>query len=406
MKILVIGNVRPGHKALVELGHEIVVLMHQEHSHAPDVKFPYTSLVLMNNQANAEEYAAIAQALHQFHQFERVACFNDIYQAYAVQVAEHLSLPYPHSLVMVNTLNDKYQTRQKLAINQLDDTHCQLIQSMDELIAFSETDPRPFMIKPLDSNASSGVSKVTHVDAISNAVEKLKLSGHNFPIIAETFLVGPEFSVEAMSEGGEHVIIGITQKIKDDDTFIELGHIFPASLNDEIKIKINSFVCNVLTTLGVTDGPSHTEIILTSDGPRIVETHSRAGGDNIFRLIELATGINIYQYEARQLAGESVLACLHTNKTPKCAAAVLFIGLGFDEHTHLVSVDNLEASLQLEHVDQVILIKQTGDKLLPMKSSRDRAALAIATGITGDEAMATCQQALNKLKFNLTREYS
>lgn len=402
MKILVIGNVRPGHKSMVDLGHEIVVLMRFDHSHAPDVRFPYTCLTLMDNNANADEYAEVARTLHKFHKFERVACFNDTYQAFAVAVSEHLNLPYPHTMSTVNTMNDKYATRDQLANSGLDDTACQLIHTPEELAVFAANNQQEFMIKPLHGNASSGVTKVESSEQLDAALHKLQSAGHDFPIIVETFLSGPEYSVEAMSENGEHVIIGITEKFKDAETFIELGHIFPAPLDEDIELEINTFVSDVLTALQLTDGPSHTEIILTKQGPKVVETHSRAGGDNIFRLMELATGISIYQYEARQLAGESVLSDLYTNRTPKCTAAVKFIGLSFDHNTQLKSVDNVEKANALENVDLVALIKQPGDPLPPMKSSRERAAFAIATGEDADSAMTQCENALNTLQFNIT----
>ncbi|MCY7294561.1 ATP-grasp domain-containing protein [Alteromonas sp. a30] len=402
MKILVIGNVRPGHKSLIELGHDIVVLMRKEHSHVPDVSFPYQCLTLMDNQASSQEYAAVAEALHRFHHFQRIACFNDTYQADAAVVAELLSIPYPHTLELVNTLNDKYETRRQLALKDMDDTFFQIVHTEDSLYEVVAEHQCPLMFKPLHGNASSGVSKLSGVEDIEPALVKLRESGFGFPVLVEAYLTGPEFSVEAISEGGQHVIIGITEKLKDDITFIELGHIFPAQLDEQVEKQINQYVDDVLSALGVTDGPTHTEIILTESGPRIVETHSRAGGDNIFRLMELSTGIDIYQYEARQLAGESILNDALENKSIKRTSAVKFIGLGFDQNTGFQSVEHLETAREIENVDQLVVIKQPGDALPPMRSSRERAAFAIATGHDSESAMGVCEQALGQLKFNIT----
>lgn len=48
--------------------------------------------------------------------------------------------------------------------------------------------------------------------------------------------------------------------------------------------------------LSIESGPSHTEIMVTSEGPKIVEIGARLGGDFITsHLVKYATGIDIIE---------------------------------------------------------------------------------------------------------------
>ena len=51
---------------------------------------------------------------------------------------------------------------------------------------------------------------------------------------------------------------------------------------------------------------SHTEVIVTAEGPRIVGTHVRLGGDSIPELIQLVSGVDLEELWIRQTLGESV----------------------------------------------------------------------------------------------------
>ena len=47
---------------------------------------------------------------------------------------------------------------------------------------------------------------------------------------------------------------------------------------------------------GIQNGPSHTEIKVTKDGPKIVELGARLGGDCITtHLVPLSTGVNMVE---------------------------------------------------------------------------------------------------------------
>jgi hypothetical protein len=119
-------------------------------------------------------------------------------------------------------------------------------------------------------------------------------------VLAERFHEGPQYSVEAFSQAAEHAVVAITRKYSDRESMVELGHVLPAPLNDDTQATIRDYVVRMLDALGVEFGPTNTEIVLAADGPRIIETHLRVGGDDIFDLVKDATGVDLVDLQVRQ----------------------------------------------------------------------------------------------------------
>jgi biotin carboxylase len=114
--------------------------------------------------------------------------------------------------------------------------------------------------------------------------------------MAEEFLDGQELSVEGFSAFGKHQILQITTKeTTGAPHFIETGHRQPTVLSSAEEGDIKRCVTFLLDLIGHVIGPSHTELRLTSRGPRIIETHTRPGGDGISDLTELTTGVDVFQ---------------------------------------------------------------------------------------------------------------
>lgn len=73
-----------------------------------------------------------------------------------------------------------------------------------------------------------------------------------------------------------------------------MGHSQPTNHNNEIKNRIMEVAVLAVKAIGIENGPSHTEIIVTEEGPKIVELGARLGGDNITtHLTPLSTGVDM-----------------------------------------------------------------------------------------------------------------
>jgi len=99
----------------------------------------------------------------------------------------------------------------------------------------------PIIIKPRDNSGSRGVLFCADKDAaekgLSIALENSKLK----TVIAEEFIFGEEYSIETVHYNKQHTIIQYTKKITTKFPYnVEMGHIAPAPLDNELKEKINA----------------------------------------------------------------------------------------------------------------------------------------------------------------------
>ena len=91
---------------------------------------------------------------------------------------------------------------------------------------------------------------------------------------------------------GTHHVIAITETLLS-PTFFELGHTMPADLDEPTVRAVHRAVADFLAAIGLTEGPTHTEVRVTPDGPRILESHNRIGGERIHELMQMAFGVDI-----------------------------------------------------------------------------------------------------------------
>ena len=156
---------------------------------------------------------------------------------------------------------------------------------------FLQTEPYPVVLKPVESAGSDGV-KLCH--SFKEAEEHFHVlmnsqmvNGGDCPsVLCQEFLRGKEYVVDHVSREGEHktVMLWVYDKRPcHGSAFVYFGCVPVDSESLEAKILI-PYVRGVLDALEFKNGPSHAEVMMTPDGPCLVEMNCRAhGGDGNWR---------------------------------------------------------------------------------------------------------------------------
>jgi len=129
----------------------------------------------------------------------------------------------------------------------------------------------------------------------------------NDAVLVQEFASGPEFLVDSYSVDGRHGLVDVCRytKVQRGDRigiydlvdFIEPDHQQTAA--------IWPYVQQVLDAVGIRNGCAHTEVILTEDGPRLLEVGARPAGGGHQMISKLATGDNhILRTVAHRVRGE------------------------------------------------------------------------------------------------------
>ena len=144
----------------------------------------------------------------------------------------------------------------------------------------------PVVVKPADSGGGGrGVSVVREPDELAWAYDFAEPRARNGRIVVERFLEGTELTIEAISHDGDvHVLAVRTRQAAAADTRRDEPALSGRPLTAMLE-QVHALAAAAVRSLGIADGPSHVEMIVTTDGPVLLELGARGGGGHVFSVI-------------------------------------------------------------------------------------------------------------------------
>lgn len=254
----------------------------------------------------------------------------------------------------------------------------------------------PCITKPTDSSGSRGVHLVKSPNEFMESVRYSSECSRSGKVIVEEYMIGQEISVEVLCvEDHAHVLAITEKKTTGAPYFVETGHNEPACFDDKLTKKIDEAAKSACKAIGIRNGAAHVEIIVTQDGPKIVEIGARMGGDFITSdLVPLSTGIDMIWLMVLIALGERPEIGISIKK----GAAIRYFQAKPGKLNRICGVEearNIKGVLKLE------INVSVGDEIFELKSSSDRIGQIIATGNSVDDAVKSVEQALNLVKFEV-----
>jgi hypothetical protein len=231
----------------------------------------------------------------------------------------------------------------------------------------------PVVVKPADGAGSSDVALVRN---LAELPAERRVPG----TVLEEYVGGVEYSIETLSEGGRHTIVGIAEK-GTTGGFVEESHVMPPySLGEEDQRLVLEAVATLLDAVGLTDGPSHTEVKVEAapdahgaDRVRVVviESHNRQGGDGIADLVRITRGVDWRRAALGWALGEG----LRQDEVGARAAATVF----FTAPPGRVTAVAARPALTHGRIARWSVTAEVGDTVRPLRSSADRLGVAVLT---------------------------
>lgn len=257
----------------------------------------------------------------------------------------------------------------------------------------------PFMVKPADNSGSRGIIRVddpTDEAAVAEAYRYSRESSRGGDVVVEEYMEGPEVSVETLTVDGCCHVIQITDKLTTGAPyFVEMGHSQPTRHSPEIAEKIRQVAIAANRAVGIANGPSHTEIIVTAEGPKIVELGARLGGDCITtHLVPLSTGVDMVDCCIRIALGQKPDL---TEKFRRGSAIRYFP----QTPGTVKSITGTQQAAAMDGIRQLSFVHGVGETVGHINSSSARMGFVIAQGDTAEEAIGLCQQAMDTVKITI-----
>ena len=294
---------------------------------------------------------------------EAVVSFTELGLLPAAALAQARGLPGTSVATVIRT-RDKLLMRQAL--------RGVLAQPEYGLCGRDEPRTYPVVVKPRNGSGSRGVRFVATRDDF-RVVAAAALGG-----LWEEFIEGAEYSVETVTLGGRHHVLGITEKrTTGAPHFVETAHVSPAEPAPPIRSAVHRAVTSCLDALGVTSGAAHTEIKIRDGEVFLIETHTRAGGDRIPLLTRLVSG-----HDQLDLALTAVQEPQRQDLPDPTAVAGPVAGIRYFPWQDCVvrAVDGLEACRSMPGVVEAEISVGAGDEIPLWRYSHERPGYVVAIG--------------------------
>jgi hypothetical protein len=228
-----------------------------------------------------------------------------------VWIGEHYSLPVLSEEAAL-AATDKGLMRQKfLEKNPAITPAYSAVTSWHEAESFAKAHVFPLILKPASLTKSLLVTKNNNLEELKDNFEfscsefdRIN-SEYNFHdrqprFIIEEFLEGPSFSVDlAVDSQGKISAAPVVDLVMARDLGIADNYNYsrhlPSQFSQADQEALTAVAIEGVQALGLTNSAAHAELILTADGPKLIEIGARFGGYRP-RMYELAYNLPIHEY--------------------------------------------------------------------------------------------------------------
>ncbi|TDU86919.1 biotin carboxylase [Kribbella voronezhensis] len=320
---------------------------------------------VLESTLDAEALVVAATKLHADQPIDGVLCWDEARILQTAHVAEALGLP-GGDVEMINRCRDKHLTRTALAEHGVPQPVSVLVETVDEAIETADKLGYPVILKPRALAASLGVVKVNSAAELKDNWEFAhdttvpEAPHYDVKVLVEEFADGYEISIDSAIFHGQVTPFCLARKEIGYPPYAEeIGHFVDAAdplLADQELMQV---LADAHAAIGFTDGVTHTEIMITADGPKVIEINARIGGDMIPYLGLQATGAD------PGLAAAAV-AC---GRTPELVPDRAMVGgvrfFYVDENDTVLDSVGFDESGLPATIDQLVVLMEAGATTSP-----------------------------------------
>ncbi|WP_406868463.1 ATP-grasp domain-containing protein [Paraburkholderia fungorum] len=285
-------------------------------------------------------------------------------------------------------MRDKYNVRRRLSGHGLAQPPFQLATSSCELKAAVERLGLPVLIKPNDGYGSQDIVALRFPEDLDPLLTPLddflpmqsdyglgaKASGR---LLVERYMTGTVIGCDTLTVNGQHRLLGLHEKsFFEPPSFAIRGGCFTPN-GPEFEL-VERYLFSILDAVEFDWGAAHTELMLTANGPRLIEINPRLVGAKIPRLVGYALGRSIH----------SDVIDLHMGEWPPGLSDVTGVAV-----TRWIVADRPGTLDQVEfpqwsdpRVRDFEVLKNSGDVIRPPFDNSDRIGYVMVCAPTRIEA--------------------
>ncbi len=302
----------------------------------------------------------------------------------AALAAAHLGLPH-NPPDAVRAARNKDQTRARLQEAGIPVPRWQTfaLGELPQDVSF------PCVIKPLSLSGSRGVMRANDAAELEVVLSRLtrllrtpQLAVRRDPllqrVLIEDFIPGPEVALEGLLTDGALHVLALFDKPDplDGPFFEETLYVTPSRHSPALQSAIAESVTGAARALGLREGPVHSELRLSPEGPRILEVAARSIGGLCGRTLRFGLGVTLEELVLRHALG------LKAAPPPRELGAAGVLMLPIRKAGLLQEVRGLDAARAVPLIEDVVITAHLREELVPLPEGSSYLGFAFARGET------------------------
>lgn len=389
-KLLIIGASVLQLPAIIkakELGHTVAVADYNPQA----IGIPYADMYF---NASTIDEKAVTAAAEQFKPDGIMTLATDMPMRSLAVAASHLGLPGISYETAVKA-TDKYEMIKTFKSHNVESPWYFSVKTEAELQAIQDQITFPCILKPTDNSGSRGVVLVHNEEDLKKGFLYSVKEGRSGNVIIEEYMTGSEVSVEVMVVDGIVHILAVTDKLTTGAPhFVEMGHSQQSQLPEKDILRIRDLAVRAVQAIGIQYGPAHVELMLTAQGPKMIELGARMGGDCITtHLVPLSTGIDMIKATINVALGNKPDITPKFNK----GSAIRYFNVSPGE---IKKIEGVVDARKINGVKEITFTKNVGDQVTDIHNSLDRVGFVIAQADTPGMAVNICEDAIKTVTID------
>lgn len=249
--------------------------------------------------------------------------------------------------------------------------------------------PYPCVAKPREGVGSQQVLLCTNRDELTTHCRAVWREQPGRPLLIEEYVAGDLYTLETLGDGSQiRVLGGFRVALSSPPNFVELE----ARWGDWLSSAEKEYVLRQLAAFGIGFGSCHTELVLTKDGPRLIEINYRTVGDHREFMLEHTLGFPLFETILRLHLGEP----LSDFQAAERAAAIRYFAADRPGEILVAPASFLrqDADLRVHYR----ALRRAGDRIAVTHSNKDYLGVLSASApdtASLSTAMETTQAALS-----------
>jgi biotin carboxylase len=314
--------------------------------------------------------------------------------AIAARVAEKAGVPHPLGPSTAGLAVSKARQRELLEAARVPQPAWRLVSGLEDGL------PVPCVVKAPDRQGQRGLSLVEERSELEAAIQRALHESRNGHCLVEELIDGPEVTVNAFSYDGRFHPLTVTDRLTADPPAfgVALAHVWPSEADSAGEAA--DAAMHAVEALGISAGPTYTQLRITPEGPRVIEVAARLGGGHDAELCEAALGVDLNRLALAAALGETPSSAALVAEPRVGGACTVFLTA---EPGALEGVDGVEEAEAVEGVLRVRVYRRPGFAVEELRRGADRVGAVQAVGSSREEALGRARAAAALVRFRTAR---